>query len=85
MTIGNMEISFLPLIITSRTADVPPGVLYVFSSTDNTKGNGGGRVSMGEFCYADDPESHLCTYQDIKEAANTMGIAYENTIEPACK
>ena len=29
--IGNMQISYLPLVITSKAAEAPPGVLYVFS------------------------------------------------------
>lgn len=37
---------------------------------------------MGAFCYADDPESHLCTYQEIIKAAKTIGITYENPFDP---
>ena len=71
----------MPLIITSRAADVPPGLLYVFSSTDVTLGNAMGRSNLMTFCFADDPESHPCTYNELSESAKTMGIYYQYPIE----
>jgi hypothetical protein len=57
--IGNTVIHFFPLIFSTKAADAPSGVLYVFSSTVTTDGDAGGRPGMGDICFTEDPNSHF--------------------------
>jgi hypothetical protein len=74
--VGETTISFLPLIIHSKAADAPPGVLYVFNTGAETSGNIGGRSIMGEICTNEDPESHFCSIEEIEHARTTNGVYY---------
>jgi len=77
--IGNTTIQFLPLIMTTKAADAPPGVLYVFPSTATMDGSAGGRDDMGDICFTQDPESHLCSLQEIENAWVTTGVHFSNS------
>ena len=79
--IGDNTISFLPLIITSKAADAPPGVLYVFSSIDDTTGDAGGRSLMDQSCFNMDANSHFCNLSEINNAFSTTGVFFSPTFE----
>jgi hypothetical protein len=74
--IGDTTISFLPLVMTSKAADTPPGVLYVFNAGYETNGDVGGRSLMGEICTNADPESHFCSMEEIENARVTNGVYF---------
>ena len=76
ITVGNTTISFLPLIISSRAAEAPSGVLYVFSSTTLTDGNPGGRDAMQNICFSEDPDSHFCSVDEISNAWVETGVHF---------
>ena len=76
--IGSTEISFLPLVITSKAAEAPPGVLYVFSSTATTDGSAGGRNTIGDLCPTEDPGSHFCSLQEIENAWAISGVHFSD-------
>jgi hypothetical protein len=81
--IGDTTVSFLPLVMTSKAADAPSGVLYVFWSTDTTDGYAGGRSAIGQICPSQDPDSHFCSLQEIENAIGTSGVYFENPFSDA--
>jgi len=76
--VGDTIFQFLPLIMTSKAADAPPGVLYVFSSTATTDGSAGGRDDIGDICPTEDTGSHFCSLQEIENAWATTGVYFSN-------
>lgn len=76
--IGDTTVSFLPLVMTSKAAEAPTGVLYVFPSTDPTDGYAGGRAAIEQICPDQDPDSHFCSLEEIENAIGTSGIYFEN-------
>jgi len=79
--IGDTEIIFLPLILKSKAADAPSGVLYVFSSTTTSDGNAGGRSLMGDICPTEDPDSHFCSLHEIENAWTTTGVYFNSAFQ----
>jgi hypothetical protein len=74
--------SFLPMIYTEdTTADLPCGVLHVFSTGAKTNGNVGGRAEMHQFCYNEVPDSHFCSLHEIENAMATSGIFFHPEFE----
>jgi hypothetical protein len=78
LRVGNTVIQFFPLILSSRAAEAPPGVLYVFSSTATTDGSAGGRDDIGDICPTEDTGSHFCSLQEIENAWATTGVYFSN-------
>lgn len=76
LRIGSTTISFLPFIVTTKAAEAPPGVLYVFSTGFETGGNVGGRSFMGEICTNEDPNAHFCSMEEIENARVTNGVYF---------
>jgi len=83
LRIGNTEISFLPLIVTTKAADAPPGVLYVFSLPLSTQGDVGGRPAIMDLCPTEDPESHFCSLEEIENAWAATGVFFSSSLENA--
>jgi hypothetical protein len=65
LRIGNTTISFLPLVVTTKAADAPSGVLYVFPSETKTNGDAGGRALMNDICPNEDSQAHFCRREEI--------------------
>jgi len=79
--IGDTEIIFLPLILRSKAADAPSGVLYVFPSTTTTDGDAGGRSLMGDICPTEDPNAHFCSVHEIENAWSTTGVYFHSSFQ----
>ena len=78
LEIGNTEISLFPLILTTKAADAPSGVLYIFSSSITTDGGIGSRSEMNDICPSEIPDSHFCRLEEIENAWVTTGVYFEN-------
>jgi hypothetical protein len=74
--VGDTLINLFPLVISSKAAEAPPGVLYVFPSTTKTDGDPGGRDVMGDICFTEDPDSHFCSLHEIEHAWVETGIYF---------
>ena len=79
--ISNAFSGFLPIVMSSDSAEVegPVGALIVFSTKAKTNGDGGGRVGMNAMCAAEDPNAHFCTSTEVKNAADSTGVYFKSS------
>jgi hypothetical protein len=80
--IGDTTIQFLPLVISSKAAEAPTGVLYVFNTTVSVDGAAGGRSEMDNACFSEDPDAHFCHMDEI-ESAWITGVHFQSFFEPS--
>jgi hypothetical protein len=76
--VGNTVIQVFPLVVSSKAAEAPPGVLYIFSSTATTDGSAGGRNTIGDICPTEDTGSHFCSLHEIETAWTSNGLHFSD-------
>ena len=61
----------------------PRGSLFVFTTSQTTNGNPGGRPGMNIICSNQDLESHFCSLYEIREAIFTKGVYFNAPFQEA--